>query len=199
MRKLFFAAPSPYARKIRIIIAEKGLEAEIEMVARAPFEKPADLVALNPLSKIPTLVAEDGLVLFDSPVIAEYLDGISSPRLIPAEGRARWDSLRRQALADGMLDAGVSVLLEGRRPEGERSPGWVQRQTDAITRSLDAFEVEIGAFGEALTIGHVALGCALGWLDFRLPQYDWPNSHPRLAGWYSRFSQRPSMLSTMPE
>ena len=199
MLKLFFAAPSPYARKVRVLIAEKDLTTRVEMVARAPFEKPADLLALNPLSKIPTLVAGDGQVIFDSPVIIEYLDGLGTPELIPAEGRVRWDALRRQALADGILDAGVSILLEGRRPEGERSSGWVQRQTEVIVRALDACEGEIGSFGEELTIGHVAVGCALGWLDFRMPTHDWRGTRPKLSAWFGQFERRPSMIATKPE
>ena len=198
MPKLYFAPPSPYARKVRVLIAEKGIEAKIEMIARAPFDKPADLVALNPLSKVPTLVTDDGQVLYDSPVIAEYLDMLSNPRLVPAEGRARWDALRRQALADGVLDAGVSILLEGRRPEAERSPGWVQRQTEVIVRSLDAFEAEIGSFGDTQTVGHIALGCALGWLDFRIPTHDWRSGRSGLAAWNEKFQMRPSMQATKP-
>lgn len=199
MLKLFFASPSPYARKVRVLIAEKGPTPSIEMIVRAPFEKPADLVALNPLSKIPTLVTDDGQILFDSPVIAEYLDGLGVPKLIPAVGRARWDALRRQALADGILDAGVSILLEGRRPEGERSSGWVQRQTEVIVRALDTCEGEIGSFGEVLTIGHVAVGCALGWLDFRMPTHDWRGMRPKLSAWFGQFERRPSMIATKPE
>ena len=199
MPKLYFATPSPYARKVRALILEKGLNAKVEMIARAPFDKPADLIALNPLSKIPTMTTDDGQTLFDSPVIAEYLDTLSAPRLIPTEGRSRWDALRRQALADGLLDAGVSIVLEGRRPESERSPGWVQRQTEVMVRALDAFEGEISRFGDGLTIGHIALGCALGWLDFRIPDHEWRSRCPRLAAWFAAFSQRPSMLATKPE
>jgi glutathione S-transferase len=199
MPKLYFAPPSPYARKIRVLVAEKGLSAKVEMIARAPFEKPADLVALNPLSKVPTLVTDDGQVLYDSPVIADYLDTLAVPRLIPIDGRSRWDALRQQALADGILDAGVSVLLEGRRPEGERSPSWVARQTDAIDRSLDACEAEVGSLAATPTIAHIALGCALGWLDFRMPSHDWRGSRPKLARWFAVFSERPSMMATKPE
>jgi glutathione S-transferase len=199
MPKLYFAPPSPYARKIRVLIAEKGIGAKVELIARAPFDKPADLVALNPLSKVPTLPTDDGQVLYDSPVIADYLDTLAGARLIPIGSRSRWDALRQQALADGILDAGVSVLLEGRRPEGERSPGWIARQIDVIGRSLDAFEAEIGLLAATPTIGHIACGCALGWLDFRMPSHDWRGLHPQLALWFALFSGLPSMIATKPD
>jgi len=198
MLKLFFASPSPYARKVRVLIAEKGPTPSIEMIVRAPFEKPADLVALNPLSKIPwsQTTAKSSSIALLSPNTSM---GWGVPKLIPAEGRARWDALRRQALADGILDAGVSILLEGRRPEGERSSGWVQRQTEVIVRALDTCEGEIGSFGEVLTIGHVAVGCALGWLDFRMPTHDWRGMRPKLSAWFGQFERRPSMIATKPE
>jgi glutathione S-transferase len=199
MPKLHFAPPSPYARKIRVLVAEKGLGAKVEMIARAPFNKPADLVVLNPLSKVPTHVTDDGQVLYDSRVIADFLDTLAVPRLIPIAGRSRWDALRQQALADGILDADVSVLLEGRRPENERSPSWVARQIDVIGRSLDAFEAEIGLLAATLTIGHIALGCTLGWLDFRMPSHNWRGSRPQLARWFAVISERPSMMATKPE
>jgi glutathione S-transferase len=144
------------------------------------------------------MATDDGQALFGSQVIAEYLDALSAPRLVPAEGRPRLDALRRQALADGILDAGVSIVLEGRRPESERSLGWVQRQTEVVVRALDAFEGEISRFGDGLTIGHIALGCALGWLDFRIPGHEWRSRCFRLAAWFAAFSQRPSMLATKP-
>lgn len=198
MLTLFFAPPSPYARKVRVLIEEKGLEGRVRFEQRAPFDKPADLIAVNPLSKVPSLVTDDGLVVYDSPAICEYLDGLAAPRLIPGEGRARWEALRRQALADGILDAGVSVILEGRRPESERSPAWVARQLDVIDRSLSAFESEIAVFTHELTIAHIALGCTLGWLDFRMPTRNWRASNPRLAEWERTFAARPSMMATRP-
>src|SRR5690349_17625172 len=102
--QLIFAPPSPYSRKVRVMIAEKGLQQRFEFVQRAPFDKPADLLAKNPLSKVPTLVTDSGEILFDSPVICEFIDGLASPRLIPPGGPPRWEALRRQALADGVLD-----------------------------------------------------------------------------------------------
>jgi glutathione S-transferase len=198
MLKLFYSSVSPYARKVRVLVSEKGLESRIALQSCLPFEKPADLVALNPLSKVPCLVLEDGSALYDSPFICEYLDQLSAPELLPPSGRARWLTLGRQALADGILDAGVSIRLEGQRPETERSPAWITGQTEVMDRTLSSFEGAIASFGETLTMAHIALGCALGWLDFRMPTYDWRKGRPQLAHWFSQISARPSMIATKP-
>jgi glutathione S-transferase len=198
MLKLFYSSVSPYARKVRVLVSEKGIESRIILQSCLPFEKPVDLVALNPLSKVPCLVLEDGTALYDSPFICEYLDQLSAPELLPPNGRARWLTLGRQALADGILDAGVSILLEGRRDETERSPAWITRQTEVIDRTLNSFEDAIANFGETLTVAHIALGCALGWLDFRMPNHDWRKQRPRLSHWFSQISARPSMIATKP-
>jgi glutathione S-transferase len=196
--QLFFARPSPYARKVRVMIVEKGLQQRFEFLERAPFDKPPDLLVNNPLCKVPTLITDSGQILFDSPVICEFIDDLGSPRLIPSDGRSRWEALRRQALADGMLGSGGSVLLENRRIETERSPSWIADQMEVVARSLAVFEREIGSFGAEATIGHIALGCALGWLDFRLPNLDWRAQHANLAHWFARFSERASMAATRP-
>jgi glutathione S-transferase len=189
---------SPYARKVRVLVLEKRLGDRVAMQSCLPFEKPADLVALNPLSKVPCLVLEDGTALYDSPFICEYLDQLSAPGLLPAVGPTRWATLGRQALADGILDAGVSIRLERQRAEAERSPAWVTRQTEVIERTLNAFESAIIDFGERITLAHIALGCALAWLDFRMPDHDWRKRRPQLSDWFDKISERPSMLATRP-
>lgn len=196
--KLYFAPPSPFARKIRVMIAEKGLESRFQMEARNPFETPADLLAANPLSKVPTLVLESGGVLYDSSVIAEYVDSLSTPKLIPDHGPERWSALRWQALADGILEAGQSIQLERRRPENERSPGWMQRQASVVSRGLDVVERDISSIGSTLTIGHIAVGCMLGWLDFRLPDLPWRPTRPKLAAWDAVFASSQPMQATRP-
>ena len=198
MLKLFYSSVSPYARKVRVLVSEKSIESRIALQSCLPFEKPADLIALNPLSKVPCLVLEDGTALYDSPFICEYLDQLSAPELVPPSGPARWLTLGRQALADGILDAGVSVRLESQRAKTERSPAWITRQTEVIDRSLNAFEEAIASFGETLTMAHIALGCALGWLDFRMPTHDWRKERPQLSHWFSQISARPSMIATKP-
>jgi glutathione S-transferase len=198
MLKLFYSSVSPYARKVRVLVAEKGIESRITLQSCQPFERPVDLMAFNPLSKVPCLVLEDGTALYDSPFICEYLDQLSAPGLVPPSGRARWLTLGRQALADGILDAGTSIRLENQRAETERSPVWITRQTEVIDRSLNAFEGAIASFGETLTVAHIALGCALGWLDFRMPTRDWRKERPQLSHWFSQISARPSMIATKP-
>lgn len=196
--KLYFAPPSPFARKIRVMIEEKGLQSQFQLEARNPFDIPADLVAANPLSKVPTLILDDGTVLFDSTVIAEFIDSLGAPKLIPESGAARWSALRWQSLADGILEAGQSIQLERRRVENERSPGWMQRQANTVARGLDLAEKEIETLASSLTIGHISLGCALGWLDFRLPDLPWRAERPKLAAWDGVFGSSPTMQATRP-
>lgn len=199
MPTLLFSPTSPYVRKARVLLAEKGLSDRVRLEPRMPFERPADLVAANPLSKVPTLLLDDGTVLFDSPVVCEYLDSLSEPRLIPTGGPARWQALRQQAQADGLLDAGVLIRLESLRPEAERSAGWVEQQSQTVNRALDAFEAEVAGFGEEFGIGQITLACALAWLDFRQPVGDWRQGRSALAAWERQIATRPSMQTTGPE
>lgn len=191
MHRLYYAATSPYSRKVRVLIYEKGLLDKVESVASAPFTSPPELLTHNPLSKVPTLVTDDDQVLIDSPVIAEYLDRLAAPALIPIDGRLRWDALRRQAMADGIIDAGVAM-------QGQHPQDWIERKTAVIVRTLDAFEADIDTFGETLTIGHIALGCALGRLDFRMASFDWRSGRTKLAHWNEQFQSRPAMQATRP-
>lgn len=198
--KLFYANTSPYARKVRVFAAEKGLGGRIEAILCNPFDVSPELKAANPLSKVPSLVLDDGDALYDSPAICEYLDSLApNSRLIPEEGAARWVVLRRHALADGILDAAFSVVMERRRDDGEQSPSWLERWTAAIGRSLDALETEIGSFPANLNLAHIATGCALAYLDFRLPDLEWRTGHPETAKWFEAFAERPSMKDTRPD
>jgi glutathione S-transferase len=198
--KLYFAAPSPFARKVRVLIAEKGLQ-DIEQEAVDPFSLPPELVAVNPLSKVPVLVLENGSAVYDSPVICEYLDSISdSPALIPRTGATRWTVLRRQALADGLMDTALSLALEiNRRPEQERSSQWIERWCATLRRSIDALEEEIPTFGRRIDMSHIAAGCALAYLDLRTSAHiAWRDGCPDLSAWFASFDQRASMRSTQP-
>lgn len=198
--KLFYAAQSPFARKARIVIRELALPG-IEEIAVNPFETPAPLLAANPLSKVPTLVMDDGSALYDSQVICEYLASLGSqPAFLPASGSARWIVLRRHALADGLLDAAFNIACETlRRPEHERSADWIRRWLTAIERGLDALESEIPSFGSGVTLAHVVTASLLTYLDLRLSaQLDWRLRCPALARWHAEFSTRPSLLATVP-
>jgi glutathione S-transferase len=200
--RLHYSYASPYVRKVMVVAIETGQEGELELAARkvSPVAPLEEVVRDNPLGKVPCLVTDDGQALFDSRVICEYLDSRrGGPRLFPAAGPARWIALRRQAEADGVLDAGILARYESLlRPEERRWPEWIEGQKAKIARALDALEGEAGSFGETLDIGTIALGCALGWLDFRYAADGWRGGRPRLAAWFERFARRPSMAQTAP-
>ena len=198
--KLRYSPTSPYVRKVVATAIETGLESKIERIPTDVWDAGTDIAEDNPLGKIPALITDSGQILYDSPVICEYLDSLhDGANLFPSAGGARWTALRRQALADGILDAGVGRLLESRRPEGERSASWIERYRGVITRGLDFLEGEANDLLDRTTIGHIAIGCTLGWLDFRYAEDDWRADRPSLRDWYEDFSARLSMASTVPE
>lgn len=198
--KLYIADTSPYARKARMVVIEKGLKAEVEQVFRNPFEESSDLRAANPLGKVPALVTDGGAV-FDSSVICAYLDALApNPRLYP-KGEALWPARTGEALADGVLDAAFAIVMERRREEPQRSPLWLERWQAGILRAADAVETELGGASRwegDPTIAAIALGAALGYLDFRLPDMDWRTKRPKLTSWFKGFKQRPAMQATVP-
>jgi glutathione S-transferase len=198
--KLFYSPTSPYVRKVLITAFELGLHERIEKVPvqNSPVQHDASLNQANPIGKIPALITDDGLELYDSPVICEYLDSLhQGPKLFPDAGPARWEALRQQALADGVMDAAVLVRYETwLRPAELRWPDWTQGQTSKIERGLDVMESELASFEGALSIGTVSFACALGYLDLRLPDLPWRDSHLRLASWLVEFGARPSFQTT---
>lgn len=198
--RLRYSPTSPYVRKVVATAIETGLESRIERIPTNVWDAGTDIAEDNPLGKIPTLITDSGHILYDSPVICEYLDSLhDGPNLFPSAGGARWTALRRQALADGILDAGIGRLLESRRPEGERSTTWPERYSGVVTRGLDALEGDASDLQDRITIGHIAIGCMLGWLDFRYPDEDWRPDRPALRDWHEEFSARLSLTSTVPE
>ena len=198
--RLYYSPTSPYARKIRMVLAEKGLQNLVEAVPCSPFEDAAELISVNPLGKVPCLVLDDGSTVFDSPAIADYLDSLdSSVRLIPSDGADRLRVLRQQALGDGILDAAYAVVTERRRPGENQSSDWLLRWTAAITRAMKFLEQELDGPGETLTLGEITIGAALGYLDFRLADLAWRDDNPITAAWYTRFAERPSMIATRPD
>ncbi len=197
--KLFYTATSPYARKVRVTLLEKGLGERIELVPCNLETPDAALLAANPAGKIPTLILESGEALYDSPVICEWLDlEAGTPLLLPAQGPTRWRVLRGQALADAVMDDALDVVMELRRGEEQRSAALIEKRTAALRRSVTALEQELAAWPDSLTLAHIAAGCALGYLDLRLPDLAWRAGHDRLAQWFAAFAQRPSMLATQP-
>jgi glutathione S-transferase len=197
--KLRYSPTSPYVRKVVVTAAETALSDRIELVVTNTRDPGSHLAHDNPLGKVPALITDDGLGLFDSPVICEYLDSLhAGPKLFPAAGDARWRALRLQAMGDGILDAAVLCMAEGRRPANERSPGFVATQKGKIAAAVAALESEVADFGDSLTIGVVTVGCTLGYLDFRFAEDDWRDGHPALTAWNAEFAQRPSMAASVP-
>lgn len=200
--KLLYSQTSPYVRKVLVLAHETGLADRLELVpvTVAPVTPNPGVAAENPLVKVPTLVREDGVSLFDSSVIVEYLDGLhDGPKLIPEAGEARWTALQRQSAADGLLDAAILVRYETvLRPEEKRWPDWIDGQMRKIRGALAAFEVDGATLGQSLTVGEIAIACALAYLDFRYPDENWREGRPRLADFYARFAERPSMKATLP-
>ena len=198
--KLHANPASPFVRKVRVLAIETGLEGRIEPTSRPtnPVQPLAELTRDNPIGKIPCLITDEGAALYDSRVICEYLDGLhDGPKMFPPSGPARWTALRRQALADGIMDGGVLARYETfLRPEERRWPEWIDNQKEKFQRALDALEAE--DLGETADIGTIATGCALGYLDFRYAAENWRVSRPKLAAWFKTFSRRPSMAKTAP-
>lgn len=202
--KLCYSATSPFVRKVVVAAIELGLDKKIEHQPTSAWDPATKLVEVNPLSKVPALITDSGEALYDSPVICEYLDSLGGNKLFPAAGAARWAALRQQALADGIMDAGVSARMEAQRPAAKQSEDWAARQKAAIRRALDALEAEAATLGGQatigpVTIGHVAIGCALGYLDFRFAADEWRQGRPTLAAWYDGFAKRPAMATTVPK
>jgi glutathione S-transferase len=199
--QLRYSPTSPYVRKVMATAIETGLDSEIEKIPTNPWDAATDLPSDNPIGKVPALVIDGARVLFDSPVICEYLDSLhDGAKLYPPSGDARWSALRLQALGDGILDAAVLRLLEGRRPEERQSPDWVERQKNVVNRALDTLEKEADTLqGDGANIGQIAVGCALGYLHFRFPNDDWRSGRAKLTEWYEKFSQRASMKETVPK
>jgi len=197
--KLRYSPTSPYVRKVLVAAIEAGLDKRIELVTTSTTDPASGLINDNPLGKVPALQLDDGSSLYDSPVICEYLDSLhSGPKLIPASGPQRWTVLRRQALADGFMDAAVLRRGESVRPDGEKSPTFLALQRQKMASAADALEKEAASFGTAIDIGLIGIACALGYADFRHAADEWRKGRPALAKWYEGFAKRPSIQRTAP-
>jgi len=197
--KLHWSPRSPYVRKVMVAAHELGLADRLDCVrSLAAMGTPnPDIMQDNPLSKIPTLVLDDGMVLLDSDVIVEYLDSLAGGKLIPVAGPARWEVLARQALASGLLDALILWRNELNKPEARRTPEWLAAFAAKMDATLDRFERDMEAVAaKPFDAGHVALGCALSYLDFRFDSMDWRTKRPALAAWHRAFAARPSAVAT---
>jgi glutathione S-transferase len=199
--KLIATLTSPYARKVRIVLAEKRIECAL--VDDSPWAPGTAVGSWNPLGKIPVLVLDDGSTLFDSRVIVEYLDTVSPVgRLLPEPGRQRIAVRRWEALADGICDAASAQVLELRRPARQQSKTWLERQAGKVDAGLRELARDLGernwCSGEGYSLADIATGCALGYLELRLPGLSWRDDYPNLARLAERLARRPSFAETRP-
>ncbi|HEV8554713.1 MAG TPA: glutathione S-transferase [Casimicrobiaceae bacterium] len=199
--KLIASYTSPYARKVRIALAEKKIE--YEFVEESPWAAQTTVPTYNPLGKVPVLVLDDGTTLFDSRVIVEYLDTVSPvSRLIPEPNRQRIVVKRWEALADGICDAAVAVVLERKRPTRQQNKDWLDRQLRKIDLGLKELGNELGekvwCNGEAYSLADIATGCALAYLDLRHAAIDWRAAYPKLVKLAEKLAKRPSFAETVP-
>jgi glutathione S-transferase len=199
--KILYSAASPFVRKCLVAAHELGQAEHVELIPAAahPVNRDPSIVARNPLGKVPTLITDDGAVLYDSRVICEYLNSLYDGDLIPREGPKRWEVLTAQSLADGIMDAAVLTRYETAvRPESLRWSDWSAGQLAKVTSALAALEQRAKRFGDRVDVSTIAQGCALGYLDFRFASLGWRDAHPGLAAWFERFGARPSMTATRP-
>jgi glutathione S-transferase len=203
--KLIGSNTSPYVRKVRIVMAEKRLD--YNFVLEDVWSEQTRIGGANPLGKVPCLIMEGGEALFDSRVIVEYLDTLSPVgKLIPAMGRERAEVKTWEALADGVMDAALLARMEAvwdKRTDAQRSQAWIDRQLGKINASLKAVSAGLAekpyCTGIHMSLADIAVGCALGYLDFRFPQIGWRNDHPSLVRLLEKLEHRPSFVETAPK
>lgn len=199
--KLIASLTSPFARKVRVVAAEKHID--YELVVDIPWNPDTRVPQYNPLGKVPVWVLEDGKTLFDSRVIVEYLDSVSPVgHLLPREPRPRILVKRWEALADGVCEAAALIFLERKRPPEQQSQDWIERQMSKIYAALEMMSQDLGEHewctGEFFNLSDIATGCALGYLEFRFPEIDWRQRYPNLAALHERLMLRPSFRDTVP-
>lgn len=198
--KLVGSRTSPYVRKVRVMLAEKKLACEF--TEDNVWADTTTVTAINPLTKVPVLQLDDGIALYDSSVITDYLDPIAAPEFIPGAGTARALVKRNESLGDGITDAGISIFLERKRAPNLQDPAWLARQRSKIDAGIAALAAELGnkpfLQGEKVTLGDIACGCGLFWLEFRLPEIAWRAQYPNLKAWAVRLEARPSFAATRP-
>jgi glutathione S-transferase len=199
--KLIGTLSSPYTRKARVVLAEKRIDYDFEV--HSPSEPGTRVPEFNPIGKVPVLVMDDGTTIFDSRVIVEYLDGVSPvTRLIPETSRQRIQVRRWEALADGLLDAAVLTVNEGRRPKAKQSMEWIERQMGKVDGVLKYAAAELEdrpwCYDEGFSLADIALGCALGYLDFRFPAIPWRTAYPNLERHAEKLFKRPSFEMSVP-
>jgi len=196
--KLFYSATSPYVRKVMACAIQRGIADRIETTPSNPHASPPDLLAQNPLSKVPCLITDDGMSLFGSQLICEYLETLGEALpLFPVKAADRWRALRFQSLGDGILDAAVPCRGELARPKEAARDAAIARYKAAMMRTVDVLESDPPGLG--IDIGSVTVACALGYMDFRYASDPWRPNHPKLSAWYDSFSQIACIAQTAPK
>jgi glutathione S-transferase len=199
--QLIGSLTSPFVRKVRIVAAEKFVE--YELVVDIPWNEDSRVSEYNPLGKVPVWVQEDGKTLFDSRVIVEYLENVSPVgHLLPKEARPRIVVKRWEALADGVCDAAALIFMERKRPAEQQNPEWITRQMAKVDAGLKMMSDDLGnqtwCTGDFFSLADIAVGCALGYLEFRFPEIDWRRQHHKLSELFDRLMQRPAFKDTVP-
>ena len=195
--KIYYSPTSPYVRKVMACAIIRGLDGRIEKHMSNPHASPADLIADNPLSKVPCLITDDGLSLFGSQLICEYLDSLGEALpLFPAHGATKWRALKFQSLGDGILDVAVPCRGEQAKPREEARDAQIARFKAVISRTVGALEGDPPH--KHVDIGSITVACALGYLDFRFASDAWRTGHPKLAAWYEAFAQNKGLAETVP-
>lgn len=197
--KLYSSLSSPYARKVRVVAHELGLSDLIDEIHCDPFAPPPELLAANPLSRIPTLVTERGEALPDSTLVIEYLQTRGRGLTALPRGSKRWAALRRAHVAEGVINAAFATVIEKRRPEGIRHVAFLDRQADVIRRSIAVLDLEAAELiVDTPSVVEISAGVALAYLDLRMPYLEWRKGHEPLERWFTVFAERPSMMATQP-
>ena len=200
--KIYYSAASPYVRKCMVVAHELGLAERIERLPSAanPITRDRTIVANNPLGKVPTFFSDDGIVLYDSRVICEYLNELGKGNLLPKSGREHWQVLTEQSLGDGILDAALLMRYEAAmRPEASRWLDWTNGQMEKVQSGLAQIDNECASWADRVDLGMITIGCALGYLDIRFGQIDWRAAYPNAATWFGVFNSRASMQATLPK
>ena len=198
--KLVGSRTSPYVRKVRVILAEKGLP--FDFIEESAWNAGTTVPRYNPLNKVPALVMDDGEPIYDSRVICEYLDAISGAGLLPAVPAERARVRRDEALGDGIADAGITAFLERKREDARQDAAWISRQLDKVNGGIAALARSLGSKqylgGGQMNMADIACACALFWVEFRMPELRWRDAHPSLRAWAERVEARPAFAATRP-
>lgn len=198
--KLIASTTSPFARKVRLVLAEKNIPCDF--IVDIPWNADTDVPKFNPLGKVPVLVRDGGDALYDSRVIVEYLEQLKPwPMMVPVEAEALIAVKKWEALADGVSDAAAAIFIERKRPEAQQSLDWIARQMSKIESGLAAMNTSLQGpycMGETFTLADIAVGSTLGYLDFRFAEIEWPGRFPALKALAEKLSTRTSFQQTLP-